>query len=207
MVGSAGKLGMMVELTFKVFPKPNSYATLIASFSKCPEAVTAMNRLASLPLDIDAMDIIPIEFGTGGYELAIRIGGIDSAMNNRVDRLKQELSCITTLRDGHDRDYWRTISNLNWAEEAQYLAKLPITPNAIVAIDSFLTTSQIARRYSVGGNVAWIATEWNDDCTHRLGDAQMFLCKIPFRSPTKSKATSRFGQAIKRALDPDSKFV
>ena len=39
LVGSQGKLGLIYELTFKVFPRPESYATLISRFDRLGRCV------------------------------------------------------------------------------------------------------------------------------------------------------------------------
>ena len=207
MVGSRGTLGFLYELTFKVFPKPESYATIVATFSKLDEAVASMNKLASSPLDIEAIELIPIEMGSRGYELAIRIGGIASALMNRLNRLQKFVPVSMLLRGQDDWRYWRAATNLEWARDKGSLVKLPITPNAIAAMDRQCSHSQIDRRYSVGGNVAWIATAWNEQWSQQLGDAQTFLGPLPIEDIGSPRELGPFGRAIKYALDPESKFI
>ena len=205
MVGSQGKLGLLYELTFKVFPRPETFATLIRRFDKLEEALDCMNQLASSAMDVEALDLIPSYRPSVEYELAIRIGGMATAIPNRLSRLLKLVPNANVLLDHEDEVFWRTASNLDWVGEASTLLKLPITPNLIPALERQLSAKQINRRYSVGGNVAWIATDWTNEMSSQFGEAQIFLGRhTPLAMPT---TPGPFGQAIKRALDPEMKFI
>ena len=205
MVGSQGKLGLLYELTFKVFPRPESFATLIRRFDKLEEALECMNQLASSAMDVEALDLIPSYRESVEVELAIRIGGIATAIPNRLSRLLKLVPEASVLVDYDDEVFWQTASNLDWASESPTLLKLPITPNSIPALERQLAMTQINRRYSVGGNVAWIATDWTNEISSQFGEAQTFLGRpSPLAMPT---TPGPFGQAIKRALDPEMKFI
>lgn len=204
MVGSQGKLGLIYELTFKVFPRPESYATVISRFPELDQALMCMNQLASSPMDIEAIDLIPVEGDEHGYDLAIRIGGIATALSNRLSRLQKLVPASRVLKDHEDETFWRAASNFDWARNSESLLKLPMTSRTIPAVEELFANSQIHRRYSVGGNVAWIATEWNADFQLKLGSVQTFLGQPS--TITRSREPGPFGQAIRRALDPALKF-
>ena len=203
MVGSQGKLGLIYELTFKVFPRPEAYSTVIGRFPKLDQALTYMNQLTSSPMDIEAIDLIPIEGEV--FDLAIRIGGIATAIPNRISRLQQIVPESEILRDLEDEIFWRAASNFEWARNLESLLKLPMTPRSIPEVEGHLANSQIERRYSVGGNVAWLATEWTSDLQIKCGAIQTFLGQP--REVSQSNESGPFGQAIKRAMDPELKFV
>ena len=203
MVGSQGKLGLIYELTFKVFPRPEAYSTFISRIPKLDQALMYMNQLASSPMDIEAIDLIPIEGEV--FDLAIRIGGIASAIPNRISRLQQIVPESQILRDLDDEIFWRAASNFEWARNLESLLKLPLTPRSIPDVEWHLANSQIERRYSVGGNVAWLATEWTSDLQTKCGAIQTFLGQA--REVAQSNESGPFGQAIKRAIDPEIKFV
>ena len=205
MVGSQGKLGLIYELTFKVFPRPEAYSTVISRFSKLDQALTYMNQLASSPMDIEALDLIPIEGEV--FDLAIRIGGIATAIPNRISRLQQIVPESQILRDQEDEMFWRAASNFEWAHNSESLLKLPMSPRSIPQVEGHFANSQsqIVRRYSVGGNVAWLATEWTSDLQIKCGAIQTFLGQP--REVSQSNESGPFGKAIKRAMDPEMKFV
>jgi len=205
MVGSQGKLGLVYELTFKVFPRPESFATVLSRFASLEPALTCMNQLASSAIDVEAIDLIPGSEATGGFDLAIRIGGIASAIPNRLTRLQQVVSAFLILKDHEDDSFWQAASNFDWVPDSGLLLKLPITPKMIPELERQWKGNSIHRRYSVGGNVAWIATESNAEGLDRFAGAQAYLGQ-PNKISDHGKP-GPFGQAIKRALDPELKFV
>jgi len=205
MVGSQGKLGLVYELTFKVFPKPETFATVLSRFSKLEPALTCMNQLASSAMDVEAIDLIPVAEAAGGFDLAIRIGGIASAMSDRLSRLQQVVIASQVLQEHEDELFWRAAANFDWVPATKSLLKLPTTPTMIPELDRDLAGKQWDRRYSVGGNVVWIAIDRNSEWLNAFGAAQMFLGQLS--RDLKSFEPGPFGQAIKRALDPELKFV
>ena len=59
MVGSLGALGVLVELTFKVFPKPEAYATLRVPHPTLDDALATLHRLTGSQMDFFAIDLEP----------------------------------------------------------------------------------------------------------------------------------------------------
>ena len=59
MVGSLGALGVLVELSFKVFPKPEAYATLRVPHSTLDDALATLHRLTGSQMDFFAIDLEP----------------------------------------------------------------------------------------------------------------------------------------------------
>jgi len=204
MVGSQGKLGVIYELTFKVFPRPESFATIVSYFTDLKPALACLNQLASSAMDIEAIDLIPNMETGGGYVLAIRIGGIATALSSRLSRLQKWASADRLLRNDDDAKFWSDGSSLEWAQDTPLL-KLPITPLAIPELEQILSRDKIVRRYSVGGNVAWIASQWNEPWPSNFGAAQVFLGRP--NTTIKPPELGPFGIAIKRALDPEMKLV
>lgn len=59
MVGALGAFGVMVELSFKVFPRPRTTRTLRVRREGLKEALADLERLRLLPLDLLALDLVP----------------------------------------------------------------------------------------------------------------------------------------------------
>ena len=57
LVGSLGRLGIMVELTFKVFPGSEALSTLRFDYGGLDESVDALVRLSTSTLDLQALDL------------------------------------------------------------------------------------------------------------------------------------------------------
>ncbi len=196
MVGSYGRLGILVELTFKVFPRPQAYHTVLVNQPDLDSTLNALYKLTSAPLDIEALDFVPTLTGAG-YVLHIRIGGLQSALMQRAERLRQTLGNGGILSEADDGSFWRDVRELNWAGDRP-VYKLPITPARITALETILGPQNTPRRYSVGGNVAWLTTPAPDEF-----DAQRFIGEYSALQPTSHV----FAQRIKQALDPERKLV
>ncbi len=82
-IGSLGTLGIIAEVTFKVWPKPPEQATLIASFANYHAACSAVRALWNLttwPLAIELFDAhlaraLDVETGEDDFVVAARFGG------------------------------------------------------------------------------------------------------------------------------------
>ena len=98
-VGSLGRFGVLLELTFKVFPQPASYATLKVMRPDMDTAVQTLQRLATSSLEMDALDITPP--GT----VWIRIGGLPEAIEIRLDNLRR--FCAGGDVIVQDSDFWQ----------------------------------------------------------------------------------------------------
>lgn len=215
MVGSRGRLGLMYELTFKVFPKPQAYGTLIADFAECEPAVQRMTQLAGSPFDIEALDLLVVSGNPPTYKLAIRIGGVESVLQDRMNRIRDGLPKPRCWMKDEDMEFWKNERDLRWDQPNAFIYKLPITPKDVLGLESKLVRSSVQRRYSVGGNVAWIAID--TACAEQEFPVNPSLCVIrPTGTDTESPAADAFSQnapeghfarAIKRALDPHSRFL
>jgi len=97
MVGSLGRYGILVELSFKVFPEPQRYVTLVSTFNDINAALQAVLKLASSPLEMDALDIELAQ--NNRYACLIRLGGLASALPGRLTRLQDFLQRNSTVTE------------------------------------------------------------------------------------------------------------
>ena len=201
MVGSCGRLGILVELTFKVFPKPQAYHTVMVPQPDLNATLSALYKLTSAPLDIEALDIVPnIDVGAG-YVMQVRIGGLPNALLARAERLRQTLGVGgDILSEDADAQLWRDAREMRWAD-GRSLIKVPLTPARIGALETQLQVNTVPRRYSVGGNVAWLAIN-----TSPSGFESQTIMGT-FTPPQPTHVSNPFAQRIKQALDPLNKFV
>jgi len=203
-VGSLGRLGVVVEATFKVFPRPRAYATLAAGFPDLAAALEAMARLGASPFDIEALELEPP--GT----LWIRLGGGPETFAERLARLEKFAggSC-RRLEDAAEEAFWRDLGPPRAASPAELVAKVPLTPRAIPAVDRDLEAAGARRRYSGGGSVAWIT--WTGSCgaldawlrTRALAGLVISGPGTPLVGVTRGDG---FRRRVKAALDPAGRF-
>ena len=57
LIGSLGRLGVLVEVSFKVFPKPPAYGTLRVDVADAAAGVAVLRRLATTRFDLEALDL------------------------------------------------------------------------------------------------------------------------------------------------------
>ncbi|MEZ4663287.1 MAG: hypothetical protein R2911_37560 [Caldilineaceae bacterium] len=91
------------------------------------------------------------------------------------------------------------------------LAKIPITPAKLLTLEPQLAAAGLARRYSVGGNLAWVAAPTASAELSRIVDGLQLagLCVLgAVETPWLGKRQGlAFAQRIKQALDPDQRFL
>jgi glycolate oxidase FAD binding subunit len=208
MVGSLGRLGVMVELTFKVFPRPPAYATLAVDYSELSSALDSMHRLAVAPLDIEAVDLEPL---AQGYQLWVRIAGLPEHFPPRLTRLQKLAGDGHTMEGSEEAGIWQDTSAFHWAPPHWHLIKVPITPRQIPAAEEMLRPqANVQRRYSVGGNVLWLARETappaSDLSLSRLQVAGLQLRGTGPHPLIGTPPGASFARRVKRVLDPHQRF-
>jgi len=208
MVGSLGQFGALVELTFKVFPQPESYLTLRADFATLDSALAAMRRLYVAPLDVDALDLWAQP--GGGASVLARLGGTEAVLPARADRVRAVLEAGEPITGADEADLWRAMRELAWVPPGGGLVKVPLTPGRMAALAAALPPDTAAR-YSAGGNVAWLALSDPAALAPTLTALDLAgLIVLGDAGPTPRLGVhpgAPFEQRLKTALDPLGKFV
>jgi glycolate oxidase FAD binding subunit len=208
MVGSLGSYGVLVELTFKVFPRLASFVTLRQTHLELDQAMERMAAAARARVDLDALDLQPDD---QGYSLWIRLGGFESTLLPRLSKLEKAVFGGETLRGDQEQLYWEETREFSWIPAGWSLVKLPLTPGRIRAVEASLANSGCSRRYSVGGQVAWIALDGPPAGLESLICGQRLSGLVLWGPPGKAHLGEFKGRAfyerIKSALDPERHFV
>lgn len=227
MVGSLGRLGVMVELAFKVFPFPRATATLKVTFDSLNQALEALYKLSASAIELYALDLetnpqgIASATGRAGNlaTLTLRLGGLAEALPARIERLKGFLGnpphTHSLLLEGEqEQGFWRYMNRLEWGHG--YLVKVPLQPSKIVALEAQLGLGM--RRYSSAGNLLYLS--WLDSISKL--DAilkSQGLAGLVLRGRTEPLLTETlsspligvdsnqvFGARVRQALDPQGRF-
>jgi glycolate oxidase FAD binding subunit len=224
MVGSAGRFGLMYELTFKVFPRPERFSTLIVPIHDLQHAMEMISSLASGPFDLEAIDMVPVcksgqtmlterlDVAGKSYELAIRVGGLADAIPGRVDRLLSHVGDARVLAPTEEEGYWNAASNLDDLWHHDFILKLPLTPERMPKVEQLCDRHALLRRYSVAGTVAWIAMSASVSAhafveLSAIGRCQVIRGQCEHQADKWKGSLGPFGLAVKRALDPHHKFI
>jgi glycolate oxidase FAD binding subunit len=214
MIGSLGHYGILVELTFKVFPAPAAYATLQITYPSLAEALQALNHLGAASLELFALDLEP---GEAGCTLMLRLGGLPETMAGRQERLRNALLEagatpleMHTLEGPPETEFWRSRREFSWLEPGQTLVKVPLTPRRVPGLDEQLAEQGAQRRYSSGANLAWVGWPGPLEPLHRLLQAQglsgLTVLGRAGQPLLGVRVGDTFAQRVKKALDPDGKF-
>ena len=109
MVGALGRFGIMVELTFKVFPRPEAYATLTVDMVGLDAAIVTVQRLAVSGFELTCLDLEP------PARLTLRVGGTATALQKRLERLQSFTGREGEISTGEaDEAVWRAARAFSW---------------------------------------------------------------------------------------------
>lgn len=205
LVGSLGCFGVLIDLSFKVFPKASATATLKVETGGVSAAVDAMHQLTHQPLDLCALD-----FDREGV-LCLRVGGLAASLPERLQRLRTLLTGLGTIEQvDDDAAIWAAAGEFSWVPPGARLLKIPIVPGSIARIEQSLQNSRIdpPRRYSVGGNVLWLSWR-SEDRWEQLPEFELGGLVLRGDAPVRWMGhwqDNVFFQRLKTIFDPDGKF-
>lgn len=203
-VGSAGRLGVVAEVSLKVFPRPESTCTVVARAGATADAWAAHERLRQTTLDLDALELD----GAASTVLA-RLAGAAGALPTRAARAARALGIAADVVDGADEaTLWDAQTLARWGD-ARALVKVPCAPSRLVALAEACGRLGYWRS-SAGGAVLYLAV----DGDLAPVDAALVACRAGgtvVRGAEMGRwlgvpAASVFGQRVRQALDPDQRF-
>lgn len=209
MVGSLGQFGILTEVTFKVFPKPEAFATLSLEVADLDRALELMQRLAASPLDLTCLELEPPS------RIWLRVAGRSKALPQRLERVQTFAAQQGDTLQGDDEEtFWQDTREFSWLPAGHQLIKLPLTPGRIVRCERLLSklSSPVPRRYSVGGQLAWLAwpdTLGQDALAQFLTDFAGRALALTGSWPTPLLGKPRdqvFQTRLRSVLDPNHKF-
>jgi len=126
MIGSLGTLGVIVEVTFKVFPVPPASATMVLHFRSAEQASQAALHILHSPLLPQALDLVDAPAGTLANEPEWRrnpftlLAGVVGP-EQVLARFEHELPALVRadglesfeiVRGNREADLWRTIQEM-----------------------------------------------------------------------------------------------
>jgi glycolate oxidase FAD binding subunit len=204
LVGSAGRLGAIAEVSLKVFPAPETRVTLAARAPSLAEALAAHERVRLANLDLDALDL-----DAATTTVWIRLAGAEGAMPAGVEVLRRALARDADVLDGaHERQAWTT--SAMHSRDRVRVVKVPSSPSRLASILAALAPIGDCRA-SVGGAVVCLATDAAPEAI-ATEIAALGLRAMIVRGPGTGDVLGlshdgAFAARVRHALDPDSRFV
>jgi glycolate oxidase FAD binding subunit len=203
--GALGRFGVLTELTFKVFPKPQAFVTLEFEFADFAATLAALTRLLRSQFDFEALEL------EAPNVLVLRLGGVPDALSVRAKRLIEFVAFQPSqwLERDEDALFWRDEREFSWADRA-LLIKVPVTPARLAVLEAKL--DGLPRQYSAGGQVAWVSCHANELARLEMVLLELGLSGLVVRGETPSAFVGRsleqgFQARVRQALDPQHKFA
>jgi glycolate oxidase FAD binding subunit len=216
-VGSCGRFGVLVEVTFKVFPAPQSWLTLRIPCGSATEAAVRIAQGASSRWELDALDLETRNAEGGAREencLLARLGGPLDANAPLAQEVKQTWPCARILDDVEANSVWSGIREFAWAHTDGVLAKVPITLATLERVAAAVAKIHDARaHFSAGGNVAFVSLACDSDVAQF--DAALRAIGLPAlalrgkRTPAQLGASrdSAVAESVRVVFDPERRFA
>jgi glycolate oxidase FAD binding subunit len=219
--GSYGTLGVIMEVTLKVLPAPETSATLLIETLDLADAVAALSAGLGSPFGVSAAAAMS---RSAHGVAALRLEDFAASVAYRMDRLRVMLDRFgaqRVLEDGESRAFWRSMREVEPLElsAAETLWRVSVRPSA--GPDIAALASRIGGRSLLdwGGGLVWIAAP-SDPANHaaiaeavRAQGGTTMLFRAPdflrFSAPVipeSSNALHRIETRVKQALDPDGLF-
>lgn len=200
--GSMGRLGILTEVTFKVFPEPRSRVTLEVSCAHLEDAIQRMNFALGKSWEIEAAEIL------SSRRLLVRIGGEAEALPERINLISSALARPSRILQPSEADEeWNALREFSWLPSDSSLIKIPLTSLKLASLDSVL--GDVPRVYSQGGNVAWVAWDQPLEILHPHL-AALKLTGVPWRGSAQLLGLGNskpMEDMVKNALDPTSRYA
>jgi glycolate oxidase FAD binding subunit len=210
MAGSLGMFGVLAELTFKVFPAPRAYGTLVVQCVDPQEAVSILYKATTSAMDIHALDLVP--GGPHCYAVWARLAGLSDALPERLARLAGILGRAQSVTGEQEAALWEEVEEFRWAPKPWSLVKVPVTPRRIPDVEAALLKLDpgALRRYSGGGQVVWLATSSPlpavDATLRNLGLAGLVVLGPGGKVRLGVHPAEPFEQRVRAAMNENARF-
>ena len=205
LVGSCGTLGILAELTFKVFPAAEAHATIRADTPDVASAVALVGTVQRARFDLEALDVEP------PGSVWLRLGGFREALGTRVAALQHALGRSSEVLTGEDdAGLWRDAREFSWAPRDRLLVRVPISLPTLRRLDAALSRYAAVRRYAVAGNVALVG--WTDsldtlsDVLREMALTGQVLFGPPGRRFIGAVTPNAFEERLRGVMDPDGRL-
>ena len=208
LTGSLGEMGVLVDLTFKVFPRKEAFATLTVETGGLSESLTAISSLNCSTEELFALELEP------PGKLVMRVGGCEPVIPGLLERLRGLLKSPGLVVE-QEEVHWDNQAEFSWVASEDALIKVPATLAIIETIDTRLEELGAERRYGCGGNVAWIGWPAGEPLASLEGilseaGTRGLILRAPdvsLVSPVLNRAPGAFEDRIRSVLDSPGTFT
>lgn len=199
LVGSAGRLGVIAEMTFKVFPRPLAWRTV-----RLPAADESAKARLLAELGRGRWELDAVESVVGEPLVFARLG----APHEAVGALAKEVAGRfggTILGEDEASAWWRDAAEFRWMHPAGAWTKFPLTPAEGPGFANWIAAQAGARaRIGAAGNVGYVSWPGAESPAESPWRGVLLRGKGPlWPGPRRDSAVAG---AVKAALDPAGRF-
>ncbi len=208
MVGSYGRLGVIIEATLKVFPTPQAHASLLVEHSSIESALRSMQKVLAKPLPISSVLI------DSQHTVCFRVAGPSASLEGVLQRIK---SLVGASQSKVADDILQRKTFIDWIEgpltEVSALVRIGVDPTVVSKLNASLKANAVTDYYHAGAcSVTWVKLPID-----RLNglDGQLTtlgLSGVVIRGSVTSpfignRQWLRMASKIQLAMDPEKRFV
>ena len=167
--GAWGTLGLLSEVTFKLFPTPERQATLMLEGLSDERGVSALCQAAGTSFEPTAMAHLPRGIGADIARTLIRVEGFSKQVDYRLSQLKRLLSDYGQAKKIEDYEHdilWADIRDVEFLASPRNKAiwKLSVRPtSAPNTVEVIKQTVDCTYYFDWSGGLVWLAVDEEDD--------------------------------------------
>jgi len=209
--GAHGMLGVLTEVTFKLLPVPEHRATVLFEGLSAAEAVVAMSKAMTLPLDVAAAAHLPAGTGDGPARTLLRLEGFTESVSYRIARLAEELSDLGThaVIGGDEGDaLWRAIRDVRFLAGPEYeiVLRVHLPPSRTPEFLRELEPTGLHFFADWAGGLVWLGLPAGADFSHWRNRARGFgghttMVRAPADLRSQEAVFEPLGEAVMRLTE------
>ena len=218
LVGSCGRFCVITEVTFKVFPTPQSWLTLRIPCANATEAADRIAQAASSRWELDAADYVQMRSAECGMPndecMLARLGGPAEANAALAREIQDTWPGATVLTDADANDAWSSLREFTWLHADGVFAKIPITLATLTSVEAVLAKIPGARgHFSAAGNVASVSLAHGEQAAQldaelrALGLSALVLRGIGAPARLGVFHEQAINESVRSVFDPARRFV
>jgi glycolate oxidase FAD binding subunit len=209
LAGSWGTLAVLLSVTVRVAPAPETETTVLLPTPDAASAVELLSRALGSPHDVSAAAFVP---ASGA---ALRVEGFGSSVAARVRGLVEGLgrADVEMLADGKSRSFWSHVGAAAELADWPYVVKISVPPSDAPRVVDALEPERYLLDW--GGGLIWAAfAETDIDRVRgvlREGHATLWKAPRAMRAsvetfPPQLPAVRKIVANLKAAFDPAGKL-
>lgn len=205
-VGSLGRLGVLGEITFKVFPRPAANLTLEIALGHGREMVDFIAGATRGRWEIDALEV-----SLSAAKAYVRLAGPAGTLEALAADLGRQWP-VQVLEALTGQALWQLAGDFSWAHPAGLLCKIPLTLARVLEFAALVGELAGARGWiGAAGNVGFISLPAGAGAEALDGRLRALRwAALVWRGPGPlwlgASPTYDIHAAVKRALDPQNRF-